>query len=124
MLEVLYDESSKIIRAWNADREVKGNLKPREGQAVVSFANENPPAAPSDWYKVDLANEKVVGNPDYQAEVDYQKQLAAEFNDIHVAAIKALKNWDSLTATQKDTLLKQLVKWALWKDGWLKLGVL
>lgn len=54
----------------------------------------------------------------------YQEQLAGEMNDVHSQAISALKNWYSLSSAQKDTILKSLVKWALWKDGWLKLGVL
>ena len=54
----------------------------------------------------------------------YQEQLAAEMNAAHTQAIAAYKNWDSLTPKQKDAALKNLVKWALWKDGWLKLGVL
>ena len=58
------------------------------------------------------------------AEQLYQEQLATEFNEVHEQAILAYKNWGSLTLTQKDTILKNLVKWALWKDGWLKLGVL
>lgn len=53
----------------------------------------------------------------------YQKQLAKEMNSVHEQAILAYKNWGSLTLTQKDAILKNLVKWALWKDGWLKLGV-
>lgn len=54
----------------------------------------------------------------------YQEQLAGEMNAAHEQAILALKNWGSLTLAQKDTVLKGLVKWALWKDGHLKLGVL
>ena len=54
----------------------------------------------------------------------YEEQLAHEFNEVHETAILALKNWDSLTLAQKDTILKHLIKWALWKDGWLKPGVL
>lgn len=54
----------------------------------------------------------------------YEEQLAAEMNAVHEQAILALKNWDSLTAAQKWVILKGLVKWALWKDGWLKPGVL
>ena len=54
----------------------------------------------------------------------YQEQLAQEFNDIHIQAILALNNWSSLTTRQKDTILKNLVKWALWKDGWLHSGTL
>lgn len=54
----------------------------------------------------------------------YQEQLVAEFNAAHEQAILAYKNWGSLTLAQKDAILKGLVKWALWKDGWLKLGVI
>lgn len=58
------------------------------------------------------------------AEELYQEQLASEFNEIHERALLAYKNWSSLTLVQKDAILKNLVKWVLWKDGWLKLGVL
>jgi hypothetical protein len=54
----------------------------------------------------------------------YQEQLEHEFNEVHTAAIAAYKNWDSLTLAQKDTILKNLVKYALWKEGRLHLGVL
>lgn len=54
----------------------------------------------------------------------YQEALAQEFNDVHEVAIQALQNWGSLTMAQKDTVLKHLVKWALWKDDRLHLGVL
>lgn len=54
----------------------------------------------------------------------YQKELEREFNEAHTKAIQALKNWDSLTLQQKDAILKNLTKWALWKDGCLKFGVL
>lgn len=54
----------------------------------------------------------------------YQEQLTQEFNDIHEKAILALNNWGSLTLAQKDAILKNLLRYALWKEGWLKLGVL
>ena len=54
----------------------------------------------------------------------YQEQLAREFNDAHQKAILALKNWDDLDDDQKDIIFKHLLKWSLWKDGWLKLDVL
>lgn len=54
----------------------------------------------------------------------YQEQLATEMNDVHEKAILALKHWGSLTLAQKDTILKNLLKWTLWKDDWLKLGTL
>lgn len=54
----------------------------------------------------------------------YQEELETQFNEVHETAILALKNWDTLTLAQKDTILKNLLKWALWKDGRLHLGVL
>lgn len=54
----------------------------------------------------------------------YQEALETDFNAAHEQAILAYKNWNNLTLAQKDTILKNLVKWALWKDGWLKLSVL
>lgn len=54
----------------------------------------------------------------------YQEQIDHEMNEIHDTAILALKNWSSLTAKKKDAILKGLVKWALYKDERLKLGVL
>lgn len=54
----------------------------------------------------------------------YQEKLAKEMNDAHEKAILALKNWDTLTLAQKDAILKGLLKWALWKDERLHLGVL
>lgn len=64
MLEILYDTATKEVRAWNADDSVQGNLKPKEGQEVVIFPID-PPTFESDVYFVDLANKKLVGNPDY-----------------------------------------------------------
>ena len=54
----------------------------------------------------------------------YQEQLAEEMNSAHAKAGLAYKNWANLTLAQKDAVFKNLVKWALWKDGWLKLDVL
>ncbi len=54
----------------------------------------------------------------------YQRELAEEMNSVHEQALAAYKNWGTLTLAKKDAILKGLVKWALWKDGWLKLGVL
>ena len=53
-------------------------------------------------------------------EVVAQEMQAKEFNEIHTAAKQALANWDRLTLAQKDAILKNLLRWALWKDGWLK----
>ena len=53
-------------------------------------------------------------------EVVAQEMQAKEFNEIHTAAKQALANWDRLTLAQKDAVLKNLLRWALWKDGWLK----
>ena len=123
MLEVLYDKITKQVRAWNADMSVQGNFTPKPEEAVV-ILDTAPPTFKSDVYYVDLNNQVIVGNLDYLAKVAYQDQLAAEFNEAHEQAIRAYKNWGSLTLTQKDAVLKGLVKWALWKDGWLMIGVL
>lgn len=45
-----------------------------------------------------------------------QEAQDQSFNDIHVAALNALANWGSLSLAQKDTILKNLLRWALWKD--------
>ena len=68
-----------------------------------------------------IGEEDVLEVPDEEL---YQEQLAEEMNSAHEQAISALKNWGNLTLAQKDTILKSLVKWALWKDGWLRLDVL
>lgn len=49
----------------------------------------------------------------------HQEALAQEFNDGHIAALAAVNNWSQVTTKQKDTLLKQLVRYALWKEGYL-----
>jgi len=69
-LEVLYDISTKEIRAWNADESVQGNLPPKPGQAVVILPTELPGFA-SDLYFVDLENQQVLGNPEYKPEPDW-----------------------------------------------------
>ena len=54
----------------------------------------------------------------------YQEQLNNEFNEIRSQVISAINNWDKLTLDQKDDALKNLLKWSLWKDGCLGVGVL
>lgn len=80
MLEVLYDTTTKEVRAWNADMKVKGNLKPKEGQKVVILPID-PPAFESDWYKIDLVNKQVAGNPAY-IEPDPPRDLPAEMDKL------------------------------------------
>jgi len=53
-------------------------------------------------------------------EIERAEALHEEFNSIHEQALLALANWPSLTLAQKDAILKNLLRWALWKDGWLK----
>ena len=64
MLEVLYSVSTGRVKAWNADDKVQGNLKPREGEAVVIIPVGIPPQ--SDFYTVDLVNKTVLPNPLYK----------------------------------------------------------
>ena len=87
MLEVLYDTNTKEVRAWNADDKVQGNFKPKVGQEVIILPI-SPPDFESDWYKVDLANKKVVGNPDYIRPI--VRDLVAEIDDLK-AEIALLK---------------------------------
>ena len=77
MLEILYDKATKGIRAWNADGEVLGNLKPKEGQEVVILPID-PPDFESDVYYVDLLNKKVIGNLSYAPTVPFDPK--AEIN--------------------------------------------
>ena len=81
---------------------------------------------PETRYIIEYENGVEVNRIPYEVSDEqlYLEQLEAEFNDAHEKAILALKNWSSLTSARKDASLKGLVKWALWKDGWLKLGVL
>lgn len=62
--------------------------------------------------------------PPLSPEEGYSRQLAETFNAMHAQAIQAYKNWDSLSLAQKDTILKNLLLWVLWKDGRLEPGVL
>ena len=80
MLEVLYDTTTKEVRAWNADMSVKGKLKPKEGQEVVIW--DIPiPKFDSREYKVDEANQTVVdGNPDYVAPIPFNTR--AEIDEL------------------------------------------
>ena len=89
MLEILYDVATKEVRAWNADDNVQGNLRPREGQEVVTWDIE-PPAFKSDIYYVDLAYQAIVGNPDY-VEPPPPRDLAAEIDDLKAKIEKQKK---------------------------------
>jgi len=48
-----------------------------------------------------------------------KEELDHQFNEVHVAGLLAYNNWGSVTSAQKDTVLKNILGWALWKDGWL-----
>ena len=94
----------------------------REGEGLVMYHDDFDP----DWKPGDEPHGTMIFSDPIPKtpEQIYQEQLAAEMNNIHEQTILAYKNWGSLTKDQKDTILKNLVKWALWKDGWLTLGVL
>lgn len=73
MLEILYNINSLIITAWNADASSQGNFHPGPDEAVVIFPID-PPTVPSDWYMVDLVNQVVLPNPDYDPHTpDYHR---------------------------------------------------
>ena len=54
----------------------------------------------------------------------YQEELAAKMNERHEKHLTALKHWELVTDAEKDVIQQELVKWAIWKDGMLKFGVL
>lgn len=88
MLEILYDEETKRVLAWNADMSVAGNLIPEEGQKVVIFPID-PPTIESDWHKVDLDNQQLVGNPEYTPPEPFNPK--AEIDDLK-ARVLALES--------------------------------
>lgn len=45
-----------------------------------------------------------------------------EFNDLHEAALNLLASWGTLTLAQKDTVLRNLLRWALYTEGRLPYG--
>ena len=90
MLEILYDKTTKEVRAWNADDAVQGNFKPKGGQEVVIW-NIPIPSFDSGEYKVNVTNQTVVdGNPSY-VEPEPPRDLATEIDEIK-AEIKKLKD--------------------------------
>ncbi|KKM85337.1 hypothetical protein LCGC14_1290040 [marine sediment metagenome] len=58
----------------------------------------------------------------YTPEEELEADQAQEFNDYHIVILAALQNWATLPGVQKDVLLRNLLRWALWKDGRLPLG--
>lgn len=48
-----------------------------------------------------------------------QEILDAHFNDIHTAALSLYADWDTVTLQQKDRILRELLGFILWKEGWL-----
>jgi len=48
-----------------------------------------------------------------------QEQLLAASNDRLHAALLAVAHWPSLSLAQKDTIVKNLVLYVLWKEGML-----
>lgn len=124
-------EFEKIVEGWRLAEELKAAEFLVE--TVFSKYNHDHPELSEPYCKVVLADEETK-DPTAIVEAHvpgqltpeelYQEQLNQDMNEIHDKAILALNNWDALTPEQKDAVLKGLVKWALWKDGRLKLGVL
>ena len=88
MLEVLYEQDSKIIRAWNADDSTQGNFKPKAGQAIILLPGE-PPIFDSDVYYVDLKNRQVVANPSYIQPPDPKAEWQAARTEAEKLAVLA-----------------------------------
>ncbi len=86
MLEVLYDTATNEVRGWCADSEQFGNFPIKDGQDIVILDCGLP--AESDVYHVDLAAQKVVGNPDYVPVTP--RDLEAEIDELR-AEIEKLK---------------------------------
>lgn len=57
--------------------------------------------------------------PDKIAQYRLQAQYEHEFNEKHVQALEALKHWTALTPAQKDTILKNILEFILFKEGYL-----
>jgi len=112
----------KVTDHYDNLTERRQKIALREGQGLVMYQDDFDP----DWKPGDEPHGTLTFTdpiPPTDEEL-YQRQLEAEMNDVHQRAILAYKNWGSLTLAQKDTILKNLLKWALWKDGRLTLGVL
>ena len=75
MLEILYNTTSLVVKAWCGDEDQFGNFDPGPGQAVVIYPID-PPGFESDWYKLDMVNQTIVGNPDYEP-TDYHARVRA-----------------------------------------------
>jgi hypothetical protein len=124
-------EYEKVVEGWRLAEELKAADFLVE--TVYSKYNADNPELSEPYCKVVLPDEETK-NPGAIVEAHvpgqltdeelYQAQLKVDMNEIHDTAILALVNWDSLTLAQKDIVLKNILKWALWKDGRLKLGVL
>lgn len=48
-----------------------------------------------------------------------QEALNRHFNDIHVTALAFYADWDSVTLQQKDRIVRELLGYVLWKEGYL-----
>ena len=85
---------------------------------------------PETRYVITYENSVEVSKEPYEVSDEqlYQEALRDKFNAGHEDLIKLLKNWATMTDSQKVEAINQLVpycaEWMLWKDGWLKLGIL
>lgn len=64
---------------------------------------------------------QLIGHEPYEVSDEelHQEALKQQLNDKHTLALQALQHWDLLTPSQKDVILKNLVWYALCKEGYL-----
>lgn len=55
-----------------------------------------------------------------QERIEMEANLQHHMNEKHIQGLQAWRNWSSLTAAQKDTILKNLLWWALAREGYLE----
>ncbi|MBA7614646.1 hypothetical protein ES703_21914 [subsurface metagenome] len=90
MLEVRYDNETKVVTAWCGDENQFGNLA-REGHTVVYLDIPIPSRSPCISYLYDEVEETLIDNPGY-VEPPPPRDLAAEVDDLEarVAALEGI----------------------------------
>jgi hypothetical protein len=76
---------------------------------------------PETRYKRRYERDGIVSQVSYEVtdEQLHQEALDAEFNDKSHQGLLAYNNWPNLTPTQKDTVLKNLLGFVLYREGML-----
>lgn len=73
------------------------------------------------YVKVHDGEGNVVAEEPYEVSDEelHEEALVHQFNDAHVQGLQAYNNWGSLTTAQRNIILKNLLGYVLWKEGWL-----